>query len=961
MPLSADTLVARVRVPRASSTRDITALETAMQSLTLHERYPVALEIAGTATSRAWLLRATTPAALRHLVAQIQARYPQAEIDTPEDDPLTLQAGEVASVVELTPGAASYLPLRTLAEQELFKEGTDPLLGVLAAFDQLPPNTRAIAHLALLPLPASWSRAYRRRAVEHPLEQEHVRQQASLHQSEAATPSPAKLVGLLLLVAVLLLWWRFQKTILAHTPAWLLRAGNQVLHGQTPQFTSGEVAQLMGGGIGLFLVFFALAFLILWVRNRFGQPAIYDMRLVDEKTARLAYRVRLRLIVIAPALAQMPLPPDAHHSMRRRLSQVHTLLLLPPGDVWRALRAGRQQRRQAQQSTRAGRQQRQDVLDVLVAAYRQYHTASGGSFVPRRLSGRNTRRVLASVRLPGWTTDVARSRHLLSVADLATLWHLPQAQDLADLKYVPRGRARTLLVPAQLTTGQGYPLGTSSHAGEHAPVFLPATCLRQNLLAVASTGKGKSTLFHHLARAAMQDAGRCVIVVEPHGDLIAHLLGSIPPSRQDDVVLIDLASLDFPVGINPLDMSLGRSRDKTADNLGQIGEARWQPSWGPRTANVFRMSLNTLAEANEYLIQNDPQGGRARQYTLLDILPLLERSSFRHAVLEQIHDPVVLDWWAFYYESKDRRMQEEITSSLITKLSQLASSYVTRNILGQPQTTVNFQEAIREGKILLISTASGIVGAETSALVGAILLGLLHTTLAEQAHDPQEQRRSVLMLIDEFQAYGGVNYQSMLAELRKYGGSFAMATQSLSYLDSFDRTLRSTVLANIDHLFAFTMAAEDARLLHLDGVEEADITSLDDYQCYARLSLGGQRLPLFSLNLATPPSPDEARARTIRLASQQRDARPVGEVETMLREAQARQRSATPTRPVFAEVPDPAKPQTAKTGSTSQRKKKRGNGGKQTAEPALAPTPQVHLMYDEEHTNAREDQDEQER
>lgn len=81
MPLPANARLAQIRVLRMGSTRDITALETAMQGLTLDERYPISLEIAGTATSRMWALRAITPAALQYLVAQMQARYPQAEIE----------------------------------------------------------------------------------------------------------------------------------------------------------------------------------------------------------------------------------------------------------------------------------------------------------------------------------------------------------------------------------------------------------------------------------------------------------------------------------------------------------------------------------------------------------------------------------------------------------------------------------------------------------------------------------------------------------------------------------------------------------------------------------------------------------------------------------------------------------------------------------------------------------------
>ena len=83
---------------------------------------------------------------------------------------------------------------------------------------------------------------------------------------------------------------------------------------------------------------------------------------------------------------------------------------------------------------------------------------------------------------------------------MAVLWHLPQASDLAELPLLERGRARTFLAPRELTIGNGWRIGCSTHAGHTLPVALPAEMLRHNLLAVASTGKGKSTLFLHLAR-----------------------------------------------------------------------------------------------------------------------------------------------------------------------------------------------------------------------------------------------------------------------------------------------------------------------------------------------------------------------------------------------------------------------------------------------------------------------------
>src|SRR5579864_4360757 len=94
-------LVVQVVPPRTASSRDIAALETVMQGLVLDSRHPVALEIARTENGRQFLLRATTRAALEHLADQIQARYPQANIEPLADDPLDLRAGETVSAVEL--------------------------------------------------------------------------------------------------------------------------------------------------------------------------------------------------------------------------------------------------------------------------------------------------------------------------------------------------------------------------------------------------------------------------------------------------------------------------------------------------------------------------------------------------------------------------------------------------------------------------------------------------------------------------------------------------------------------------------------------------------------------------------------------------------------------------------------------------------------------------------------------
>ena len=86
---------------------------------------------------------------------------------------------------------------------------------------------------------------------------------------------------------------------------------------------------------------------------------------------------------------------------------------------------------------------------------------------------------------------------------------------------------------------------------------------------------------------------------------------------------------------------------------------------------------------------------------------------------------------------------------------------------------------------------------ELSALVGASLLNLVDAVIREQGSLPPDQRRGALVVVDEMQTMPGVDYESMLSELGKFGASFILATQSLAKLDDLSPTMRDTILANV--------------------------------------------------------------------------------------------------------------------------------------------------------------------
>ena len=266
-----------------------------------------------------------------------------------------------------------------------------------------------------------------------------------------------------------------------------------------------------------------------------------------------------------------------------------------------------------------------------------------------------------------------------------------------------------------------------------------------------------------------------------------------------------------------------------------------------------------------------PDTDRDSQHTILDGLKLLSDKKFRDGVLAQVSDPYLLEWWARDFGGWHHQYRAEALAPVQTRLSYYASSKRARAILGQARSTIDLRETILDGGILLVSTAQGAVGRDVSALVGASLLNLVDSVIREQEALPLAQRRGALVVVDEMQSLPGVDYESMLSELGKYGASFILATQSLAKLDELSPTMRDTILANVGCLAVFQVAGSDARQLvwelGKERVSEDDVVSLDVHHCYVRATVGTERMPAFSMMVRKPDDGDTGVADRIRQAA----------------------------------------------------------------------------------------------
>ena len=507
-----------------------------------------------------------------------------------------------------------------------------------------------------------------------------------------------------------------------------------------------------------------------------------------------------------------------------------------------------------------GQHRAAELLGTLAAAYRHYDNPAGARFKVSRVRPIAPDPETLHPSGPG----LFGKRSVLGVREVACLWHPPGAGDETPL--VERSGARALSPSAKGVRG-GALVGDTT-AGAKREIRFPDDLLGRHHLYVARTRMGKSTLMHHVAVHKMREkaAGRdndAIVVVDPHTDLVAGLMQHVPESLTGRVRLIDLADESRAPGINLLDTRIFADRDRTADSVVRVAKGLWE-QWGPRMQSILEQTVKTLHEANE-------QVEAEQQYTILDGLKLLSVESFRKDVLKKVSDPYILEWWARDFGRWHAQYRAEALAPVQTRLSYYASSKRARAILGQRRSTIDLRRTVHDGGILLVSTSQGTVGRDVAALVGASLLNLVDAVIREQGSVSLRERRGALVVVDEMQSMPGVDYESMLSELGKFGASFILATQSLAKLDDLSRTMRDTLLANTGCLAVFQVAGNDARTLvwelGKERVTEDDITSLPVHHCYVRATVGKERMPAFSMMVRKPEEGDPAVAARIREAA----------------------------------------------------------------------------------------------
>jgi hypothetical protein len=438
-----------------------------------------------------------------------------------------------------------------------------------------------------------------------------------------------------------------------------------------------------------------------------------------------------------------------------------------------------------------------------------------------------------------------RRGFLATVPELAALAALPQ--DLA-VPGLDRARAKAVPAPVQVPSGgRGVKMLGRSQVGHHK-VGLKVTDARQHLHMVGKTGVGKSTLLLNLILGDIR-AGRGTVVIDPRGDLITDILDRLPASYADRIVIID-PDQENPGCFNPLDDQ--DDPHLAVDNLVGIFAKIFQGQWGPRMDDTMRVACLTLM--------------RHAKPTLSLVPSLLQDRQFRGRFTHGLDDPDGLGGFWLWYDGINEQFRSTVIAPVLARLRQFLLRDFVKNVIGNAHSSFDMGKVL-DGGVLLCRLPKGILGEETSRILGSMIVARVWQAAIARAAIPEEQRKDACLYVDECQNFltlpGSVG--DMLAEARGYRLGLVLAHQDLAQLP---KDIAAAVSANARSKIFFNVDPADARELSRHTkpeIDDHDLAHLDVYTATARLLVGNRELPAFTF-ITNPPVPADGDPTAIRQA-----------------------------------------------------------------------------------------------
>jgi|GEM_PF-12560 len=509
----------------------------------------------------------------------------------------------------------------------------------------------------------------------------------------------------------------------------------------------------------------------------------------------------------------------------------------------------------------------QHNLRTTAGAFKQFNTTLVNGFAITKIKTGNE--VLADYRARLFTDK----GFVLNIEEVASLYHLPHASvETPNIVWTSSKKGEP---PANLPYADDPNInqseltifGETTFRGKLRKFGIKKDDRRRHMYVLGKSGVGKSKILEILAVEDIK-RGEGVGIVDPHGELIHDVLKQIPAHRIDDVVYINPADKDYPVGFNPM-KTTPELREGVASGFVSVFKKQFGYSWGPRLEYLMRYAILALTYYPDT--------------TMLDVVKILTDKDFRKKVLTYVEDPVVKTFWLKEFSTYNDKFATEAVAPILNKVGQFTASPTIRNIIGQTKETFDFEDAMNSQKIILVDLSSGKIGEDNSELLGSLMITKMQLAAMARARIKPEDRKDFFLYVDEFQNFATDAFAKVLSEARKYRLSLALANQ---YVAQMEDSVKDAVFGNVGTLISFRVGADDASYVEKQFspvFEKDDLIGLDNQHMYIKTLIDGEAAPAFSAKSIFIEEGTEGNTEKIIEESRRKYSRPRAEIEEQIR------------------------------------------------------------------------------
>jgi hypothetical protein len=428
---------------------------------------------------------------------------------------------------------------------------------------------------------------------------------------------------------------------------------------------------------------------------------------------------------------------------------------------------------------------------------------------------------------------ITANSNVLSASEVAGLFHFPYGH-ASNLENLAVTRSRTLAAPAAMkrvadSGGFDVKLGVNRHLGQETPIGLTTGERECHTYIIGGTGSGKTTLLEYMIVQDIRN-GKGVAVIDPHGDMAEDLLHYIPKARLNDVVYFNPDDLDYPIGLNLLELppgltgsNLDREKERVAEAVVSTFRKLFSDddSGGHRIEYILRNAIHTA-----FTVENA---------TLFTIFRLLTNDIFRNQVVSKLENEDLKNFWETEFGKAGSFRRSSLMGGVTAKVGRFMLSASASRILGQAHSTIDFEDIINSNKILICNFSKDL-GDDTSQLFGTTILARLQIAAYRRRRLSPEKRTPYYLYVDEFQNFATPAFEQILSQARKYKLYLAIAEQGTAQQDL--QTVE-VLLGNVGTVICFrTGSPQDEQLmLHKFGsyVSEGMIANLPAYNFYVKV------------------------------------------------------------------------------------------------------------------------------